>query len=177
MEGGMRFNEGKARWGLVPQSALLPMVQVLEFGAKKYAAHNWMKGLSITQICESMKRHLDSFMEHENNDPESGISHIGHIQCNAMFLSWMMENRPDLDDRFNPATTIPTNNPEGVLVCEECGCKKVQSVTWVEVNTGEVFGQANSEGADEQDNWCPDCQQNCSVTSLQIFNEKNQEEE
>lgn len=40
-------------------------------------------------------------MEGEDNDPESKLSHIGHIQCNALFLSWMMENRKDLDDRIN----------------------------------------------------------------------------
>ena len=98
---GLRFNNNKPKWSLVPQSALIPMVQVLEFGATKYAPYNWMKGLSVTEICESMKRHLDSFMEGENNDKESLLSHIGHIQCNALFLSWMMENRPDIDDRVN----------------------------------------------------------------------------
>ena len=96
---GDRFNEGKPRWSLVPQSALIPMVKVLEFGARKYGDYNWSKGLSIRETCESLKRHLDAFMEGEDNDPESGISHIGHIQCNALFLSWMMKNRPDLDDR------------------------------------------------------------------------------
>ena len=99
MEQGLRYNKNKPKWSLVPQSALLPMVEVLEFGAKKYEAHNWMKGLSVNEICESMKRHLDAFMEGENNDPESLLSHIGHIQCNALFLAWMVENRPDLDDR------------------------------------------------------------------------------
>ena len=98
---GDRFNEGKPKWSLVPQSALIPMVRVLEFGANKYEPFNWTKGLSITEICESLKRHLDAFMEGEDNDPESGLSHIGHIQCNALFLSWMMENRKDLDDRIN----------------------------------------------------------------------------
>ena len=98
---GDRFNEGKPRWSLVPQSALIPMVRVLEFGATKYEPFNWTKGLSITEICESLKRHLDAFMEGEDNDPESKLSHIGHIQCNALFLSWMHENRPDLDDRIN----------------------------------------------------------------------------
>ena len=97
---GDRFNEGKPRWSLVPQSALIPMVRVLEFGAIKYEPFNWTKGLSITEICESLKRHLDAFMEGEDNDPESKLSHIGHIQCNALFLSWMYENRPDLDDRI-----------------------------------------------------------------------------
>lgn len=97
---GLRFNQDKPKWSLVPQSALLPMVKVLEFGAKKYAPQNWMKGLSVVEICESMKRHLDAFMEGEDNDKESLISHIGHLQCNALFLAWMIENRPDLDDRI-----------------------------------------------------------------------------
>ena len=98
---GLRFNDSKPKWSLVPQTALIPMVRVLEFGATKYTPYNWMKGLSVTEICESLKRHLDAFMEGENTDKESLLSHIGHIQCNALFLSWMMENRPDLDDRTN----------------------------------------------------------------------------
>lgn len=101
MSQGDRFNEGKPKWSLVPQSSLIPMVQVLEFGAKKYGAYNWTKGLSIKETCESLKRHLDAFMEGEDIDSDSGLSHIGHIQCNALFLSWMMENRKDLDDRIN----------------------------------------------------------------------------
>ena len=101
-ETGARFNAGKPKWSLVPQSALVPMVRVLEYGAKKYAPHNWQRGLPINEICESLKRHLDSFMEGEDNDLESTLSHIGHIQCNALFLSWMLKNRPDLDDRVKP---------------------------------------------------------------------------
>jgi hypothetical protein len=100
-EKGTRHNQGKLKWSLVPQSALAPMVRVLEFGAEKYAPFNWQKGLSITEICESMKRHLDAFMEGEDIDPESGISHIGHLQCNTLFLSWMMEHKPEFDDRHN----------------------------------------------------------------------------
>lgn len=100
MEQGSRFNEGKLKWSLVPQSAFHPMVRVLEFGAQKYDAHNWKKGLPVVEICESLKRHLDAFMEGEDLDPESGISHVGHIQCNAMFLAWMLQNKPELDNRF-----------------------------------------------------------------------------
>jgi hypothetical protein len=85
---------------LLPQSSLIHMVRVLEFGAEKYGSHNWQKGLSVVEICESLKRHLDSFMEGEDTDFESFLSHVGHIQCNAMFLAWMLENRPELDDRI-----------------------------------------------------------------------------
>lgn len=98
-EKGLRYNEGKVKWGLVPHSALVPMVKVLEFGAKKYAPFNWQKGLSVSEILESMQRHLYAFQEGENIDPESGLEHIGHIQCNALFLAWMLQNKPELDDR------------------------------------------------------------------------------
>jgi hypothetical protein len=99
-EKGIRENFGKPRWSLVPQSSLIPMVRVLEFGANKYSVGNWQKGLSIVEICESLKRHLDSFMEGEDLDKESFLSNVGHIQCNAMFLAWMLEHRPELDDRI-----------------------------------------------------------------------------
>ena len=99
-EKGERQNEGKLRWSLVPHSALEPMVEVLEFGAKKYDDNNWQKGLPIREICESLQRHLYAFMEGEDNDPESGLSHIGHMQCNLMSLAWMKENKPEFDDRY-----------------------------------------------------------------------------
>lgn len=95
-----RENEGKPRWGLVPQSALLPLVRVLEHGAQRYGAWNFTKGLSITEICESLKRHLDAFMEGQDTDSDSGLHHVGHIQANALFLSWMLQHRPEMDDRF-----------------------------------------------------------------------------
>lgn len=99
-EKGLRFNTGKTKWSLVPFNSLEPMVEVLVFGANKYAPYNWQKGLSIIEICESLLRHTFAFMNGEDLDPESNLSHIGHIQCNAMFLSWMMKNKPELDDRF-----------------------------------------------------------------------------
>lgn len=97
---GDRKNNGKLQWSLVSWSALEPMVRVLEFGAQKYSADNWKKGLSWRQTCESLVRHLSAFMEGEDADPESGLDHIGHILCNAMFLSHMFQFRPDLDDRL-----------------------------------------------------------------------------
>ena len=62
--------------------------------------NNWKKGLKYTETCESLQRHLNSFIEGEDNDKESKLSHVGHILCNAMFLSYMSMFRKDLDDRF-----------------------------------------------------------------------------
>lgn len=87
-EQAMRYNSGKRQWSLVHFESLEPMVKVLEFGAKKYAPGNWMKGLDKKQILESMQRHLAALMDGQDNDPESNESHMGHIMCNAMFYSY-----------------------------------------------------------------------------------------
>lgn len=97
---GDRYNEGKLRWGLVDFDALSPMVRVLEAGAKKYSDHNWKKGLSYTSTMESLQRHLNSFSRGEDLDQESGLPHIGHILCNAMFLSYYYQFLPNFDDRY-----------------------------------------------------------------------------
>lgn len=84
----LRYNTGKRKWGLVHYESLVPMVKVLEFGAKKYAPDNWKKGLDRQELLESAMRHLTALMDGQENDPETGISHIGHLMCNAMFYSY-----------------------------------------------------------------------------------------
>lgn len=83
-----RGNSGKPRWSLLALEVFEPVVRVLMFGAKKYAAWNFAtgKGLSWTETGECMQRHLNAWMRGEDNDPESGESHLGHIGCNLMFL-------------------------------------------------------------------------------------------
>ena len=85
-EQAMRFNEGKPQYSLIDLKSLEPMARVLEFGAKKYARDNWKKGLPMSQILDSMMRHIAAMQDGEYIDPESGLPHIGHIQCNALFL-------------------------------------------------------------------------------------------
>jgi hypothetical protein len=90
---GVRFNSGKLQWGLIDYKALHPLIQVLEFGAKKYSANNWKKGLPPRQILESMQRHLANLLDGNDKDLESGLPEIGHILCNAMFYSYFEQRR------------------------------------------------------------------------------------
>lgn len=82
----LRYNKNKPQYSLLDLIALEPGTRVLEFGAKKYARDNWKKGMPVSQILDSLLRHLAALRSGELIDPESGLSHIGHIQCNAMFL-------------------------------------------------------------------------------------------
>ncbi len=84
----LRYNEGKLKWSLVNFASLVPMVQVLTFGAAKYAPNNWKKGLDRSEILESMMRHLTALIDGEETDPESKLSHIGHLFCGCMFYSF-----------------------------------------------------------------------------------------
>lgn len=115
MEQGDRSNTGKLKWSLVPFRALEPMVDVLMFGAKKYAPNNWKKGLPYTEICESLLRHTYSFLNGQNRDKESRLLEVGHILCNALFLSYMALFRPDMDDRCTEFKDSVTDEEDEVI--------------------------------------------------------------
>ncbi len=99
-----RYNKGKPQYSLLDLDCLEPCVRVLEFGAKKYARNNWKKGLPTTQIIDSLLRHLGALLRGELIDPESALPHIGHIQCNALFLG----NKNNEFDIVKTQDTIPT---------------------------------------------------------------------
>lgn len=94
-EQALRFNKDKPKYSLLDLQSLEPCVKVLEFGALKYAPNNWKKGLIMSEILDSMMRHIAALQSGEMIDPESGLSHIGHIQCNALFLGGK-NNKNDL---------------------------------------------------------------------------------
>lgn len=108
MEQALRYNKGKLKWSLVDWKSLEPMVRVLEMGAEKYAPYNWTKGMPVTEVSESLLRHMFAYLNGENTDPESGIEHLGHVMCNAMFLIHIMREKPEFDDR-----TIINKNDNG----------------------------------------------------------------
>jgi hypothetical protein len=90
MEKGLRYNEGKLQWSLVDLTSFEGMVRVLMFGAQKYSRENWKKGLNILEIMDSMLRHLSAMMRGELIDPETGLPHNSHLQCNTMFFDYMV---------------------------------------------------------------------------------------
>lgn len=99
MTQGIRHNQGKPQWSQIHWKSLEPMIRVLEQGAKEVGKDNWKKGLPVLEVCESLLRHTFALMDGEDNDQKSGEPHIGHILANAMFLSYMMQFKPEMDNR------------------------------------------------------------------------------
>lgn len=90
---GVKLDSGKRRWGLLPFRAVGIVVDVLTFGAKKYAPDNWRKVPGARErYLDAAFRHLAAWKLGERNDPESGFSHLGHAVCCILFLAEMEED-------------------------------------------------------------------------------------
>lgn len=84
----IKHDAGKTDWSLMPFEAIEEINKVLDFGAKKYAAHNWRtgSGFKYTRVLSSLLRHTFAWARGEDLDPESGLSHLAHMGCNVVFL-------------------------------------------------------------------------------------------
>jgi len=101
VEPGLKYDNNKPSMALIDADFLLGLAKVLDFGKEKYAAHNWRGGISFSRLISAAYRHLGAINKGEDLDSESSLPHVYHLACCVMFLSWMMENRKDLDDRWS----------------------------------------------------------------------------
>lgn len=100
MSGGTKHDIGKPMMGLISGVFLVGLAKVLTFGARKYAAHNWRKGIALSRAYDALQRHMVAFWDGEDLDQESGLPHLDHAACELMFIRETWERRKDLDDRY-----------------------------------------------------------------------------
>lgn len=84
--GAERFNGKKNKLDLIPPKPIEDIGWVLTHGSKKYSDHNWRKGFNWTDVMASCKRHISSWEQGEDLDPESKLHHLAHAACNLLFL-------------------------------------------------------------------------------------------
>ena len=101
---GIKYDKEKTRVDLLDAEWMTSVGDVLTFGAKKYTQDNWRGGISYSRLIGAALRHLFAIMRGEDIDPESGLPHVSHLSCCAMFLFSMMRHRSDLDDRYKYET-------------------------------------------------------------------------
>lgn len=94
----------KLRVELVPPQTIEGIAAVLSYGAKKYAANNWMRGISYMAIIAGILRHLYRFMRGQEYDIDTGLPELYHAMCGLTFLSYYAhgpnaEQYASFDDR------------------------------------------------------------------------------
>lgn len=107
-----RHNEGKPQLSLIPLDYLYDCAKVLEFGAKKYSRDGHRLGFPQNEIIDSLLRHISDLQQGKVLDEESGLSIIGHIQCNALFLG----------NKNNNKESVKITGEEYTIyeICEKC---------------------------------------------------------
>ena len=99
----LKFDAGKTDWSILPIGASKEIIKVFEFGAKKYARGNFKEGsgLEYSRVLNSLLRHTYAFMQGEDLDPETQLSHLAHAGCNIYMLLTYELNKQEYknDDR------------------------------------------------------------------------------
>ena len=89
---GLKLDDGKLRYDLLPFSVIDELVNILTFGAAKYGDNNWqnVEGFDRRYFAAAM-RHLSAYAQGEIFDKESGELHLSHALTNIMFLIWKIK--------------------------------------------------------------------------------------
>lgn len=159
------------RHDLMPRRALAAIARVFGFGAEKYEDHNWRKGYEWGKSLASLQRHIDSFVDGDTYDEESGLPHLAHAGFHILaLLTWLEEQGegPDnpFDDRWmhsmerarrakaeaedDVQCLMVWGDPEPITIQGTLGSKAlIEALTGFEVTLpGEVDDEAATEAAD-----------------------------
>lgn len=87
---GVKYNEGKIQYSLIPPYALQEVARNLTIGATKYKKFNWMFVPNARErYLDALMRHLESYRRGVKYDPESSVPDMHELSAviaNAMFL-------------------------------------------------------------------------------------------
>lgn len=90
-ERGMKLDDGKLDYSLVPVDVEAEFVAVLSYGAVKYERDNWMKVPDArNRYVAALRRHVAAFVAAEKTgavfDEETSLHHLAHAMCCTAFL-------------------------------------------------------------------------------------------
>lgn len=105
---GIKFDQGKAPLSLIDPRFTEEVARVLAIGEQKYGRANW-QGLKVERLLDAVKRHVLELEKSNDHDDETGLHHAAHAASGLMFIFWLLNNRPESDDRRwgMPVGSIP----------------------------------------------------------------------
>jgi hypothetical protein len=93
----------KVQLNLVPPSSIIYQALAMEDGARKYGPYNWRQNKVIASIyIAAAMRHLHSYLDGEENAPDSGKPHLAHALACLGIIVDAKETGNLVDDRPLP---------------------------------------------------------------------------
>lgn len=117
---GRKDDQGKCRLDLIPPEVLESLGWVLTYGAEHYGERNCEQGMRYGRLYAALFRHMLAWWQGEDEDPDSGRSHLWHALFCVSMLVVYEQRKSGEDDR--PATdnrTIPEKVREYVEQMQE----------------------------------------------------------
>ncbi len=85
---GLKYDQDKPRYDLLPANAIDQLARVLTFGANKYEANSWQNVENgLERYRAALLRHTFAIQNGEVYDSESGLPHSAHAMCCAAFIT------------------------------------------------------------------------------------------
>lgn len=99
----------KACMSVVSKPVMMEVGVAMTEGARKYGRHNWrIAGARVSTYLDATQRHLDSFWEGRDIDPDSGVNELTKAIASLMVLRDAQIHGKMMDDR-------PPKSPKGWL--------------------------------------------------------------
>jgi hypothetical protein len=102
----VKDDQDKPDYALLTSGMLEPMVRALMFGEKKYSRFNYKTGFKNVRLTAAAMRHIMAYNGGEDNDPESGISHLAHAMVALGMLLDNQANGVMEEGRYVPDETV-----------------------------------------------------------------------
>jgi hypothetical protein len=94
MAEGLKYDNGKIKYNLIPIECIEDLAKILTMGSEKYADNSWQQVENGEErYFAALMRHLVASRKGDKIDEESGLSHLAHAMCNVVFLLWLEKNK------------------------------------------------------------------------------------
>lgn len=99
---GVKHDQGKTRYDLLPWDAIERVASIFTFGAQKYGDRNWERGIHSSRLFASAQRHLSAYWTRHDLDPEWDQEALAHAIAALLMLLALKTRKSTprhLDDR------------------------------------------------------------------------------
>ena len=117
------------------------VAKVQLYGQQKYGEfNNYRKGMEVSRNLSCAIRHIADYLDGNDNDSESGHSHLAHATCRLLFVLENLADGVAIEDRYTKCpstqtTSNPTEDTTNLKTCSGTGknandcCEKTENKT------------------------------------------------